>query len=175
VPKDPPSEAPEDPLTMVSALVNLQDPIPKAPDSPATPVNASVVLRGLQESVIATSDVGPSLKEPIVTSSALNLPPGGACLQELIVASSAVTPPPKRVRPQEPIIASLAVIAPSPGQVCFVTESFASSFPCVSCAALVLCPFSGSEPLGVTFIQPCIHRLGHPRNQRSSARFSRHR
>jgi hypothetical protein len=56
--KDPPLEAPEDPLTMVNALVNLQDPIPKAPDSPATPVNASVVLQGLQELVVAASDVG---------------------------------------------------------------------------------------------------------------------
>jgi hypothetical protein len=173
--KDPSPEAPEDPLTTVNALVNLQDPIPKAPDSLAMPVNASVVLRGLQESVVAASDVGPSLEEKIVTSSALNLPPGGACLQELIVASSAVTPPPESVRPQEPIIASSAVIAPSPGQVCFIIESFASSFPYVSYAALDLCPFSGSEPLEVTFIRPCIRRLDHTGNQRSSARFGRHR
>jgi hypothetical protein len=113
--KDPSPEAPEDPLTTVNALVNLQDPIPKAPDSPATPVNASVVLRGLQESVVAALDVGPYLEEPIITLSALSLPPGGARLQEPIVASSAVTPPPERVRPQEPIIASSAIIAPFPG------------------------------------------------------------
>jgi hypothetical protein len=100
---------------MVNALVNLQDPIPKAPDNPATPVDASVVLRGLQKSVIATSDVGPSLEEPIVTSSAISLPPEGARLQEPIVTSSAVTPSPERVHPQEPIIASSAVITPPPG------------------------------------------------------------
>jgi hypothetical protein len=157
-------EAPEDTLTTVNALVNLQDPIPKAPDNPATPIDASIALRGLQESVVAASDVGPSLEEPIVTSSAISLPPGGACLQELIVASSAVTPSPERVHPQEPIITSSAVIAPSPGQVCFVTDSFASSFPYVSCATLVLCLLSGFETHGVTFIRPCIRRLGHTRN-----------
>jgi hypothetical protein len=100
---------------MVSTLVNLQDPIPKAQDNLAMPVDASVVLRGLQESVVAASDVGPFLEEPIITSSAINLPPEGARLQEPIVASSAVTPSPERVRPQEPIITSSAVIAPSPG------------------------------------------------------------
>jgi hypothetical protein len=84
---------------MVNALVNLQDPTPKAPDNPATPVDASVILRGLQESVVAASDIDPSLEEPIVTSSAISLPPEGACLQEPIVASSAVTPSPERVCP----------------------------------------------------------------------------
>jgi hypothetical protein len=150
---------------MVNALVNLQDPIPNAPDNPATPVDASIILRGLQERVIAASDVGPSLEEPIVTSSAISLPPKGARLQEPIVASSAVTPFPERVHPQEPIITSSSVITPPPGQVCFVTESFASSFPYVSYAALVLCLLSRSEPFGVTFIRPCICRLGHTRNQ----------
>jgi hypothetical protein len=104
-------------LTTVNALVNIQDPTPKVPDNPATPVDASVVLRGLQESVVAASDVGPSLEEPIVTSSVISLPPEGVRLQELIVASSAVTPSPERVHPQEPIITSWAVIAPPPGQV----------------------------------------------------------
>jgi hypothetical protein len=75
-------------LTTVNALVNLQDPIPKAPDNPATPVDALVILRGLQESVVATLDVGLSLEEPIVTSSAISLPPEGVRLQEPIVASS---------------------------------------------------------------------------------------
>jgi hypothetical protein len=69
------------------------------------------------------------LEEPIITSSAISLPPEGAHLQELIIASSTVTPSLERVRPQEPIITSSVVIAPSPGQVCFVTESFASFFP----------------------------------------------
>jgi hypothetical protein len=91
----------------------------------------------------------PSLEEPIVTSSAISHPPEGACLQEPIVASSVVTPPPERVRPQEPIITSLAIIAPPPEQVCFITESFTSSFPY---AALILFLLSGSEPLGFTFI-----------------------
>jgi hypothetical protein len=139
-------------LTTVNALVNLQDPIPKAPDNPTTPVDASIILRGLQELVIATSDVGPSLVELIVTSSVISLPPEGARLQEPIVASSTVTPSPEMVHPQEPIIASSTVITPPRGQVCFVTESFASSFPCVSRAALVLCLLSGSEHVGVTFI-----------------------
>jgi hypothetical protein len=150
--KDPTPDAPEDPSTTVNALINLQDPTPKAPDNPATPVDASVILRGLQESVVATSDIGPSLEEPIITSSAISLPPEGARPQELIVASSAVTPSPARVCPQEPIIISLVVIAPSLGY----TKSFASSFPYVSCATLVLCLPSGSEPLRVTFIRPCV-------------------
>jgi hypothetical protein len=84
---------------MVNASVNLQDPIPRAPDNPAMPVDAPVILRGLQESVIAASDVGPSLEEPIITSSAISLPPEGAHLQEPIVASSVVTPSPERVHP----------------------------------------------------------------------------
>jgi hypothetical protein len=70
---------------MVNALMNLQDPTPKAPDNPAKPVDASVILRGLQESVVATSDIGPSLEEPIITLSAISLPPEGARLQEPIV------------------------------------------------------------------------------------------
>jgi hypothetical protein len=84
---------------MVNALVNLQDPIPKTPENPATLVDASIGLQGLQGPVVATSDVGPSLQEPIVTSSAISPPPERARLQEPIVASSAVTPPPERVRP----------------------------------------------------------------------------
>jgi hypothetical protein len=73
--KDPPSEAPEDPLTTVNTLVNLQD-----------PVDASVVPRGLRESVVAALDISPSLEEPTVTSSTISLPPKGARLQEPIVA-----------------------------------------------------------------------------------------
>jgi hypothetical protein len=84
---------------MVNALINLQDSTPKAPDNPATPVDASVILRGLQESVVAASNIGPSLEEPIVTSSAISLPQEGARLQEPIVSSSAVTPSPARVHP----------------------------------------------------------------------------
>jgi hypothetical protein len=114
---------------------------------------------------VAASNIGPSLEEPIITLSAISLTPEGARLQEPIVASSAVTPSPARACPQELIITSSAVIAPSPRQVCFVTKSFASSFPCVSCAALDLCLLSGSEPLGVTFIRLCVRRLGHTRNQ----------
>jgi hypothetical protein len=37
-------EALEDPLTMVNALVNIQDPIPKTQENPATPVDVSVGL-----------------------------------------------------------------------------------------------------------------------------------
>jgi hypothetical protein len=160
--KDLTPEAPENHFTMVNALVNLQDPIPKTSENPTTPVDASVILRGLQEPVVAASDIGPSLEEPIVTSSAISLPPDGARLQEPIVASSAVTPPPERVRPQEPTITSSAVIAPPPEQVCFITESFASPFPC---AALILYLLSGSEPLRVTFIRSYIRWLGHIRSQ----------
>jgi hypothetical protein len=126
--KDPPSEAPEDPLTTVNPLLNLQD-----------PVDASSVPRDLQESVVAASDISPSLEEPTVTSSTISLPSKGARLQEPIIASSAVTllservslqepiitssaviaAPPERAHPQEPIITSSAVVAPPPEQVCF--------------------------------------------------------
>jgi hypothetical protein len=147
---------------MVNALINLQDPIPKTPENPTASVDASVVLQGLQEPIVAVSDVGPSLQEPIITSSTISHPPEGACLQEPIVASSAITPPLERVRPQEPIVTSSAVIASPPEQVCFITESFTSSFPC---AVLILCLLSGFEPLRVTFIRPCICRLGHTRSQ----------
>jgi hypothetical protein len=115
--KDPTPETQEDPLTMVNALVNLQDPILKTPENPATPVDASVGLQGLQEPIVAASNVGPSLQQPIVTSSAISPPPERARLQQLIVASSAITPPLERVRPQEPIITSSAV-TPPPERVC---------------------------------------------------------
>jgi hypothetical protein len=98
---------------MVNALVNLQDPIPKTPENPTTPVDASFGLQDLQEPIVAASDVGHSLQEPIVSSSATSPSSERARLQEPIVASSAVTPP-KRMRPQEPKIASSAVIAPPP-------------------------------------------------------------
>jgi hypothetical protein len=102
---------------MVNVLVNLQDPIPKAPENPATPVDASVGLQGLEEPIVAASDVRPSLQEAIVTLSAISPPPERTRLQEPIVTSSAVTPPPERVRSQEPIITSLAV-TPPPERVC---------------------------------------------------------
>jgi hypothetical protein len=163
---------------MVNALVNLQNPIPKTPENPTTPVDASIGLQGLQESIVAASDAGPSLQEPIVTLSAISPPPERAHLQEPIAASSAVTPP-ESVRPQEPIITSSAVtppperlrlqelivtspvITPPPEQVCFITEPFASSFPY---AVLILCLLSGSEPLRIALIRPCIRRLRHTRS-----------
>jgi hypothetical protein len=127
--EDPTLEAPEDPLMMVNALVNLQDPILKTPENLATPADTLV---GLQD-----------LLEPIVTSSAVS-----PSLHELIITSSAISPPPERVRLQEPIVTSSA-ITPSPEQVCFITEPFASSFPC---AVLIFYLLSGSEPLGVALI-----------------------
>jgi hypothetical protein len=111
--KDLAPEAPKDFLTPVSALVTLQDPIPKALEGLATPVDASVTLQGLQEPVVAASDVSPSLEGPTVASLTVSLPPKGARLQEPTTASSAITPS-ERVSPQEPIIASPAVIAPPP-------------------------------------------------------------
>jgi hypothetical protein len=146
---------------MVNTLVNLQDPILKTSKNLATPANASVGLQDLEEPILAASDVGHSLQELIVALSAFSPSLERARLQEPIVASLAITPPPERMRPQEPIITSSAVIAPPPEQVCFITESFASSFPC---AALILCLLSGFEPLRVTFIRPCIRRLGHTRS-----------
>jgi hypothetical protein len=142
--KDPASEAPEDFLTPVSALVTLQDPIPKALEGPAMPVDASITLQGLQEPVVAASDVSPSLEGPSITSSTVSLPPKGARMQEPTAASSAVTPPcervspqepivaspaiiappPERARPQEPITTSSAVVTPPPEQVCFITRLF---------------------------------------------------
>jgi hypothetical protein len=166
--KDPTPEAPEDSSAPVSALVTLQDPIPKAPEGPVTLVDASVILQGLQEPVVAVSDVGPSLEEPTVSSSTIRLHPKGAHLQEPIVASPAITLPservstqepiiassavialpPERARPQEPIISSSAVVTPPPEQVCFITKLF-TYFPC---AALLSCLLSGPEPLGVACI-----------------------
>jgi hypothetical protein len=88
---------------------------PKALEGPATPVDASVILQGLQQPVVAASDVGPSLEEPTVSSSTIRLPPKGARLQEPIVASSAIiAPPSERARPQESIISSSAVVTPPP-------------------------------------------------------------
>jgi hypothetical protein len=127
-------------------LVTLQDPIPKALEGLAMPVDASATLQGLQEPVVAASDVSPSLEGPTVTSSTVSLPPKGARLQERTAASSAVTPlservspqeliiaspaviapPPKRAHPQEPIITSSAVVTPPPEQVCFITRLFTS-------------------------------------------------
>jgi hypothetical protein len=112
--KDSAPEAPEDFLGPVSALVTLQDPVPKALEGPATLVDASVTLQGLQELVVAASDVSSSLEGPTVNSSTVSLPPKGAHLQEPTAALSAVTPPSERVSPQEPIIASPAFIAPPP-------------------------------------------------------------
>jgi hypothetical protein len=127
--EDPTPEAPVDPLTMVDALVNLQDPILKTLENLATPVDTLISLQDLQEPIVTSSAVSPSLHEPTVTS-------------------SAISPPPERVRLQEPIVTSSA-ITPSPEQVCFVIELFVSSFPC---AVLIFYLLSGSEPLGVAFI-----------------------
>jgi hypothetical protein len=107
---------------MVDALVNL-----------ATPADTLDDLQDLQEPIITSSAVSPSLQEPIVTSSAIN-------------------PSPERVRLQEPIVTSSA-ITPSPEQLCFITEPFASSFPC---AVLIFYLLSRSEPLRVALIRPCI-------------------
>jgi hypothetical protein len=120
-------EAPEDPLPMVNALVNTQDPILKTPETLALPVDTLVDLQDLQEPIITTSAVSPSLQELIVTSSATSPPPERARLHEPIATSSAITPS-ERVHLQEPIITSLA-ITPSPKQVCFIIKPFASSFP----------------------------------------------
>jgi hypothetical protein len=72
--EDPTPEAPEDPLMIVNALVNLQDPILKTPENLATPADTLVGLQDLQELIITSSAVSPSLQEPIVTSSAISPP-----------------------------------------------------------------------------------------------------
>jgi hypothetical protein len=59
--EDPTPEALEDPLTMVDALVNLQDPILKTPENLATPVDTLVGLQDLQEPIVTSSVVSPSL------------------------------------------------------------------------------------------------------------------
>jgi hypothetical protein len=79
-------------LATVSALVNLQDPIPKTPENPAQLVDASIILRGLQDPVVATSDVGPSLEVPTITTSTISHPPKGVRLQEPIFASFDLEP-----------------------------------------------------------------------------------
>jgi hypothetical protein len=139
----------EDPtlsLTMVDALVNLQDPILKTPENVATPADTLVLLQDLQEPIVTLSAVSPYLQEPIVTSSAIS-PPERVHLQEPIATSSAITPPPERVRLQEPIITSSAITPPE--QVCFTIEPFASSLPY---AVLIFCLLLGSKPLGVALI-----------------------
>jgi hypothetical protein len=45
--EDPTPEAPEDPLTTVNVLVNLQDPILKTPENLATPADTLVGLQDL--------------------------------------------------------------------------------------------------------------------------------
>jgi hypothetical protein len=69
-------------------------------------------------------------------------------LQEPIATSSTIDPSPKRVRLQEPIITS-STIDPSLEQVHYISEPFASSFPC---AVLIFYLLSGSKPLGVALI-----------------------
>jgi hypothetical protein len=68
--------------------------------------------------------------------------------QEPIATSSAIDPSPERVRLQEPIVTSSA-INPSPEQVRYISEPFASSFPC---AVLIFYLLSGSKPLEVALI-----------------------
>jgi hypothetical protein len=69
-------------------------------------------------------------------------------LQEPIITSSAINRSPEKVRLQEPIITSSA-INPSPKKVHYISEPFASSFPCT---ILIFCLLSGSKPLGVALI-----------------------
>jgi hypothetical protein len=78
--EDPTPEALEDPLTMVNALVNLQDPTLKTPQNLTTPADTLAGLQDLQEPIVTSSAVGPSLQEPIVTSSATSPPPEKAHL-----------------------------------------------------------------------------------------------
>ncbi|PUZ51017.1 hypothetical protein GQ55_6G128600 [Panicum hallii var. hallii] len=113
--EDPTPEAPEDPLTMVNTLVNLQDPILKTPGNLATPADTLVGLQDLQEPIITSSAASPSLQEPIVTSSAISPPPERVRLQEPIATTSTITHLPGRVHLQEPIVTS-SVIDPSPEQ-----------------------------------------------------------
>jgi hypothetical protein len=46
---------------MVNALLNPQDPILTTPENPATPADTLVGLQDLQEPIVTTSTVGPSL------------------------------------------------------------------------------------------------------------------
>jgi hypothetical protein len=70
--EDPTPEAPEDPLMMVDALVNLQYPILKTSEKLATLVDTLVGLQDLQEPIVTLSAISPSLRESIVTSSAIS-------------------------------------------------------------------------------------------------------
>jgi hypothetical protein len=97
--KDSAPESPEDFLAPVSALVALQDLDPKAVEGPAKPVDAPVTLQGLQEPVVAASDVSSSLEGLAITLLTAGLPPKGARLQEPTAASSIITPPSERVSP----------------------------------------------------------------------------
>jgi hypothetical protein len=113
-----------------------EDPNPEALENPVAAVNHLVNLQDpileTPENLATTIDTLVSLQE----------------LQEPIVTSSAINPSPKRVRLQEPIITSSA-INPSPEKVRYISEPFASSFPC---AILISYLLSGSKPLEVAII-----------------------
>jgi hypothetical protein len=122
--EDPTPEALENPLAMVDTLVNLQDPILENPENLATPANTLVGLQDLQEPIVTSSAISPSLWEPIVTSLAIS-----PSLQDPIVTSSATDP--------------------SQEKVCYIPEPFVSFF---LCTVLTFCLLSGSKPLGVSLI-----------------------
>jgi hypothetical protein len=101
----PTLEAPQNPLTAANTLINLQGPYLGTPENLAMVVNTLVDLQDLQEPIVTSPAVNPSPQELIASSSAIN-----PSLQEPTVTSSAINPP------QE--------------MVCYISEPFASSFPC---------------------------------------------
>jgi hypothetical protein len=61
--EDPILDAPENPVTAVNTLVNLQDLILETPENLATTVDTLVNLQELQEPIITSSAINPSKKK----------------------------------------------------------------------------------------------------------------
>jgi hypothetical protein len=124
------------------------------------PVDASVTIQGLQEPVVAASDVSPSLEGPTVTSSTVSLPPKGARLQEPTAASSAIT---SYHRSSSRKGASLGAdhyfigYRYSSSRIGIFYHQIVYIFPC---AALLTCLLSGPEPIS-TSCSPSDQALSH--------------
>jgi hypothetical protein len=113
-----------------------EDPNPEALENPVAVV---ILLVNLQDPI-------PETPENLATTvdTLVNLQE----LQESIVTSSTINSSPERVHLQELIVTSSA-INPSPEKLHYISEPFASSFPC---AVLISYLLSGSKPLGVALI-----------------------
>jgi hypothetical protein len=144
---------------MVNAFVNLQDPILTAPKNPAMPADTLVGLQDLQK--------------PIVTTSTIDSSPGADCHLVGYQPSSGKGASAGADRHYIGYYSSSRKGASTGADRLFISchsfsriGMFYHQATCIflSLAILILYLLSGSEPLEVTFIRPCIHRLGHTRS-----------